>query len=67
MGGIPLNVSMHYVSQEVKLTEETMQMSPLEAVLAADIERLFSLIYFYPTAIAFRRHFNIFATIIFSP
>merc|ERR1711871_32797 len=39
VGGIPLNVSMHYVSQEVKLTEETMQMSPLEAVLAADIER----------------------------
>ena len=39
VGDIPSNVSMHYVSQEVKLTEETMNMTPLQAVIAADIER----------------------------
>merc|ERR1711871_1037328 len=39
VGDIPSNVSMHYVSQEVKLTEETMSMTPLQAVIAADIER----------------------------
>ena len=32
VGEIPINVSVHYVSQEVKLDEETLEMTPVEVV-----------------------------------
>jgi ATP-binding cassette, subfamily F, member 3 len=38
-GEIPDNVTVHYVSQEVQLTNITREQTPLECVLAADIER----------------------------
>ena len=39
VGDVPSNVSVHYVSQEVKLTEEERVKTPIELVVAADIER----------------------------
>ena len=39
VGDVPSNVSVHYVSQEVKLTEEERIKTPIELVVAADIER----------------------------
>ena len=43
VGGIPVNVSVHYVSQEVKLDETTLDSTPVEAVLRADVERTYLL------------------------
>ncbi|CAE7667303.1 ABCF2, partial [Symbiodinium microadriaticum] len=39
VGNIPANVTVHYVSQEVELTEVTRQQTPVDCVLAADVER----------------------------
>lgn len=39
VGNIPSNVSMYYVSQEVQLTEVTREQTPVDCVVAADIER----------------------------
>ena len=39
VGDVPSNVSVHYVSQEVKLTEEERNKTPIELVVDADIER----------------------------
>ena len=39
VGNIPANVTVHYVSQEVTLTAVTEQMTPIELVIAADLER----------------------------
>ena len=39
VGQIPSNVSMHYVSQDVVLTDITKNQLPIQVVLAADIER----------------------------
>ena len=39
VGDVPSNVSVHYVSQEVKLTEEERIKTPIELVVDADIER----------------------------
>ena len=41
VGGIPVNVSVHYVSQEVKLDETTLASTPVDAVLSADVERAY--------------------------
>jgi len=38
-GEIPDNVSVHYVSQEVQLSDITREQTPLEVVLSADVER----------------------------
>ena len=34
-----MNVSMHYVSQEVKLDEASLELQPYEHLLNADVER----------------------------
>ena len=39
VGDVPPNVSVHYVSQEVQLTEKTERMTPKECVVEADVER----------------------------
>jgi ATP-binding cassette, subfamily F, member 3 len=39
VGDVPPNVTVHYVTQEVVLTEESKEMTPCEHVVAADIER----------------------------
>lgn len=39
VGNIPPNVTIHYVSQDVELTEVTMELTPVACVLAADVER----------------------------
>ena len=39
VGEVPTNVSVHYVSQEVKLTDEQRMKTPIECVVDADIER----------------------------
>lgn len=39
VGNIPPNVTVHYVSQEVKLSAQTQEMTPIEMVIAADLER----------------------------
>ena len=39
VGDVPANVSVHYVSQEVQLTERTKKMTPAECVVEADVER----------------------------
>lgn len=39
VGDVPSNVSVHYVSQEVKLTEEQRGKTPVMCVVDADIER----------------------------
>ena len=39
VGDVPENVTVHYVSQEVHLSEQTQEMLPLECVVAADVER----------------------------
>ena len=39
MGSIPGNVTVHYVSQEVELSEEKKEMTAVQIVIEADIER----------------------------
>lgn len=39
VGDVPENVTVHYVSQEVHLSEATQEMRPFECVVAADVER----------------------------
>ena len=39
VGNIPPAVTVHYVSQEVVLTEATLKMTPVEVVVNADVER----------------------------
>jgi hypothetical protein len=39
VGDVPDNVCVHYVSQEVKLTERTKKMTPAQCVVDADVER----------------------------
>ena len=39
VGNIPSNVTVHYVTQDVELTDITRELTPVECVLAADIER----------------------------
>ena len=39
VGCIPPNVTVHYVSQEVSLTEQTLAMTPTDVVINADVER----------------------------
>jgi ATP-binding cassette subfamily F protein 3 len=39
VGEIPVNVTVHYVSQEVLLTEEQSEKTPVECVVEADLER----------------------------
>ncbi|KAL7543603.1 hypothetical protein ACHAXR_012904 [Thalassiosira sp. AJA248-18] len=39
VGDVPANVSVHYVSQEVKLTDEQRTKTPIMCVVDADIER----------------------------
>ena len=39
VGNIPPNVTVHYVSQEVELTAVTREQTPVDCVLAADVER----------------------------
>ena len=39
VGDIPPSVTVHYVSQEVSLTEESLAMKPVEIVVRADVER----------------------------
>ena len=39
VGSIPSNVSMHYVSQDVQLSEQMREKTAIDVVLAADIER----------------------------
>jgi ATP-binding cassette subfamily F protein 3 len=39
VGEIPVNVTVHYVSQEVNLTEEQRGKTPVECVVEADLER----------------------------
>ena len=39
VGGLPDDLSVHYVSQEVTLTEEEENSTPIAVVLAADVER----------------------------
>ena len=39
VGNVPPNVSVHYVSQEVTLTEDQWDKNPVECVIDADIER----------------------------
>ena len=39
VGDVPSNVSVHYVSQEVKLTDDQRTKTPIECVVSADIER----------------------------
>lgn len=39
VGGLPANLSVHYVSQEVTLTDEEENSLPAAVVLAADVER----------------------------
>ena len=39
VGNVPANVSVHYVSQEVKLTDDQRTKTPIECVVSADIER----------------------------
>ena len=39
VGCIPPNVTVHYVSQEVSLTEITLAMTPVDVVVNADVER----------------------------
>ncbi len=39
VGNIPANVTVHYVTQDVQLTEVTRRQLPVDCVVAADIER----------------------------
>jgi ATP-binding cassette subfamily F protein 3 len=39
VGAIPAAVTVHYVSQEVLLTEKTLAMTPVDVVVNADVER----------------------------
>lgn len=39
VGNIPPSVTVHYVSQEVELTDVTREQTPVDCVLAADVER----------------------------
>lgn len=39
VGNIPSNVTVHYVTQDVHLTDETAAMTPVQCVVDADIER----------------------------
>jgi ATP-binding cassette, subfamily F, member 3 len=39
VGNIPASVTVHYVSQEVELTEITREQTPVDCVVAADVER----------------------------
>ena len=39
VGKIPNNVSVHYVSQDVQLTEEIRNLTPAQCVVRADVER----------------------------
>lgn len=39
VGNVPANVTVHYVSQDVVLTDATMEQTPVQCVMAADIER----------------------------
>jgi ATP-binding cassette, subfamily F, member 3 len=39
VGNVPENVTVHYVSQEVNLTETLSRQRPVECVVAADVER----------------------------
>lgn len=39
VGNIPSNVTVHYVTQDVELSDVTREMTPVQCVLAADIER----------------------------
>jgi ATP-binding cassette, subfamily F, member 3 len=39
VGDVPPNVTVHYVSQDVQLTDELRDMTPVECVLHADLER----------------------------
>ena len=39
VGDVPANVSVHYVSQEVQLTDDQRTKTPIECVVSADIER----------------------------
>ena len=39
MGDVPSNVTVHYVSQEVHVSEATEAMLPGQCVVAADVER----------------------------
>ena len=39
VGDVPSNVTVHYVSQEVHVSEETEAMLPGQCVVAADVER----------------------------
>ena len=39
VGDVPSNVTVHYVSQEVHVSEETEEMLPGQCVVAADVER----------------------------
>jgi ATP-binding cassette subfamily F protein 3 len=39
VGAVPPNVVVHYVSQEVQLTEATRHLTPAQVVVAGDIER----------------------------
>lgn len=39
VGNIPANVTVHYVSQEVELSEEKQDMTAVQIVIEADIER----------------------------
>jgi ATP-binding cassette subfamily F protein 3 len=39
VGNIPENVSVHYVSQDVSLDEESKELTPVQCVVAADVER----------------------------
>jgi ATP-binding cassette subfamily F protein 3 len=39
VGSIPSNVSVHYVSQDVQMSEETQGLTPIQCVLNADVER----------------------------
>jgi len=39
VGGLPDELSVHYVSQEVTLTDEEENSTPIAVVLAADVER----------------------------
>lgn len=39
VGSIPQNVTMHYVTQDVELSDVTRDLTPVECVMRADIER----------------------------
>ena len=39
VGSIPSNVTIHYVTQDVEITESTRDLTPVQCVLTADIER----------------------------